>query len=81
MQSFTWPFSNGKDNSQACTCCADLASGRSNQPGATASPAGRKLLQTANPVQTAAGNAQTLEDEANADAADTLIDDAFGTYV
>ena len=29
-------------------------------------------------MQTAAGNVQTLEDEANADVADTLVDDAFG---
>ena len=29
-------------------------------------------------MQTAAGNAQTLEDEANADIADTAADDAFG---
>ena len=45
----------------------------------TARPSGRKLLQSAYPVQTAAGNAQTLEDEANADIADTAADDAFGT--
>ncbi len=29
-------------------------------------------------VQTLGGNVQTLEDEANADVADTLIDDALG---
>ncbi len=40
--------------------------------------AGRKLLQSANPVQTTAGDVQTLEDEANADIADTAVDDAFG---
>ena len=39
---------------------------------------GRKLLQTANPLQTTAGDVQTLEDEANADVADTAVDDAFG---
>ena len=62
-----------------CKCIvADLLSGRSNDPGATASPAGRRLQQTANPVQTTAGDVQTLEDEANADVADTLVDDAFG---
>ena len=41
---------------------------------------GRKLLQTSDPVQTAAGNAQTLEDEANADAADIADEDAVGTH-
>ena len=61
-----------------CKWPADLLSGRSNDPGATASPAGRRLQQTANPVQTTAGDVQTLEDEANADVADTLVDDAFG---
>ena len=29
-------------------------------------------------VQRTAGDVQTLEDQANADGADTLIDDAFG---
>ncbi|DBA72214.1 TPA: hypothetical protein ACH3X2_010609 [Trebouxia sp. C0005] len=38
-------------------------------------PAPRKLLQSS--VQTLGGNVQTLEDEANADVADTLIDDAL----
>ena len=32
-------------------------------------------------VQTLGGNAQTLEDEANADVADTLIDDALGKFL
>jgi len=38
-----------------------------------------KVLCTgAGEVQTLGGNVQTLEDEANADVADTLIDDALG---
>ncbi len=36
------------------------------------------LCTGAGEVQTLGGNAQTLEDEANADVADTLIDDALG---
>ena len=36
------------------------------------------LCTGAGEVQTLGGNVQTLEDEANADVADTLIDDALG---
>ncbi|KAL0050702.1 hypothetical protein WJX82_005403 [Trebouxia sp. C0006] len=53
----------------------DLASGRTNGADGPAHP-GRKLLQ-AGEVQTLGDNLQTLEDEANADVADTLIDDAL----
>ncbi len=38
----------------------------------------KMLCIAAGEAQTLGGNAQTLEDEANADVADTLIDDALG---
>ncbi|DBA72215.1 TPA: hypothetical protein ACH3X2_010610 [Trebouxia sp. C0005] len=53
----------------------DLVSGRTNGADGPAPP-GRKLLQ-AGEVQILGGDVQTLEDEANADVADTLIDDAL----
>ncbi len=36
------------------------------------------MCNGAGEVQTLGGNVQTLEDDANADVADTLIDDALG---
>ncbi|KAL0038429.1 hypothetical protein WJX77_006189 [Trebouxia sp. C0004] len=66
-----------------------VASGRSNgrdgpyparpddAPPAEYGGVGKRLLQDLGDVQRTAGDVQTLEDQANADGADTLIDDAF----
>lgn len=57
---------------------ADLISGRTNGADGPAPP-GRKLHQLQpTAAQTTAGDVQTAEDQANADVADRLADDALG---
>ena len=51
-------------------CLAQMQSGLIQSPD--------KLHMCAGDVQTTAGDVQTLEDQGNADVADTLIDDALG---